>query len=341
MAWIELHQSLPTHRKTLEFADALDITPVQAVGHVSCLWLWALDNAPDGDLSAVKPRTLARAAMWDGDPGAFLTALEAAGFVLAGRIHDWSDYTGRLIEKRRADVERKRQWRDSHRVTTNEGTPRGRHADATRNGARTVPNLTVPNHESESVSDSLSSAAGSGAVADATEASGPSATAARAPTPDAPPPPLEVPERLGGLHAVFVGLRGYEPSAAFFAKVAAKYGHLDLEEEAIKAREWLSRNRKRDCSPGFVLNWLKAAAERESVRPIEPPHRPSRGSQGRGNGAVDAFAEELRALGAREDRYDHDRDHSPNRNGTAVGPGDVPAGLGQARRQLPQPHRVA
>lgn len=144
MAWIELHQSLPTHRKTLELADALDIPPVQAVGHISCLWLWALDNAPDGDLSAVKPRTLARAAMWDGDPEAFLEGLATAGFVADGRIHDWSDYTGRLIEKRRADVERKRQWRDSHRPTTKEETPRGRHADATRNGARTQPDSTQP-----------------------------------------------------------------------------------------------------------------------------------------------------------------------------------------------------
>jgi hypothetical protein len=63
-AWLELHQSLPTHRKTLIMADALDVKPVQIVGHLTCLWLWALDNAQDGVLH-VSPQMIARAAQWE------------------------------------------------------------------------------------------------------------------------------------------------------------------------------------------------------------------------------------------------------------------------------------
>src|SRR5688572_4048729 len=96
MAWLELHQSLPTHRKTLDLADALDIAPVTAMGHVCCIWLWAMDNAPSGSVAGIKPRTLARAAQWAGDPDAFTAALVASGFLHQdGEIHDWQEYAGK------------------------------------------------------------------------------------------------------------------------------------------------------------------------------------------------------------------------------------------------------
>lgn len=56
MAWIELHQALPQHRKLLALRDALRLRTPAALGHMCLLWLWALDNAPDGDLSALPPR---------------------------------------------------------------------------------------------------------------------------------------------------------------------------------------------------------------------------------------------------------------------------------------------
>jgi hypothetical protein len=105
MAWLELHQSLPTHRKTLAMADALDVQPAHIVGHIACLWLWALDNAQDGVLQ-VSPRLVARAAQWEGDPQAFMDALLAAGFLdHDGRIHDWDEYAGRLLKQRKLTSE--------------------------------------------------------------------------------------------------------------------------------------------------------------------------------------------------------------------------------------------
>src|SRR6266536_3599136 len=98
MAWIEMHQSLPTHRKTLAVADTLGIEPVLVVGHLACLWMWALDNAPNGNLAGVGTRTLARAAQWKRDADRFVGALTEAGFIEGGMIHDWPDYAGRLLE---------------------------------------------------------------------------------------------------------------------------------------------------------------------------------------------------------------------------------------------------
>ena len=42
MAWIELHQSLPQHRKLLALRDALGLRTPAALGHMCLLWLWAL-----------------------------------------------------------------------------------------------------------------------------------------------------------------------------------------------------------------------------------------------------------------------------------------------------------
>lgn len=53
MARIEIHQSLPTHRKSLAAADHLNMEPVHFVGHLISFWLWALNNVQDGNLEGV------------------------------------------------------------------------------------------------------------------------------------------------------------------------------------------------------------------------------------------------------------------------------------------------
>ena len=102
MAWIELHQSLPQHRKLLALRDALGLRTPAALGHMCLLWLWALDNAPDGDLSALPARQLAEICQFsERRAGDLAVALRTSGFVDADwRLHDWGDYTGRLIDQR-------------------------------------------------------------------------------------------------------------------------------------------------------------------------------------------------------------------------------------------------
>ena len=107
MAWIESHQELKDHPKTRKLARQLGITVPAAIGHLHCLWWWALEYAQDGDLSEYDAEDIAEAAMWEGESAAFNDGLIKAGFIDsaddtdAGSIHDWMEYAGRLVTARR------------------------------------------------------------------------------------------------------------------------------------------------------------------------------------------------------------------------------------------------
>lgn len=107
--WIELHLSVVGHRKTWLLADALNIDRVTALGHICSLWLWAVELAQDGDLSAFPDRAIAEAGGWRKAPHRFVDALIAAGYLDADKtLHEWGLYAGPLLEKRRRDRVRKR-----------------------------------------------------------------------------------------------------------------------------------------------------------------------------------------------------------------------------------------
>ena len=98
-----------------------------AIGHMCLLWLWALDNAPDGDLSALPAKQLAEICQYAGHrTGDLAAALRTSGFVDAdGRLHDWGDYTGRLIDQRAASRERQRRRRARLRAAMEESKEDG------------------------------------------------------------------------------------------------------------------------------------------------------------------------------------------------------------------------
>ncbi|NPV80817.1 MAG: hypothetical protein HPY52_11160 [Firmicutes bacterium] len=117
MAWIELHQSVWTHRKTLRLAAELEIPSIYAVGHMAQFWCWAIDNVPNGCLINIPPRVIAIAAGWPGDPDTFCRAALAAGFFDDDgqgnlSIHDWYDYAGRLLEQREHAASQKKRHRE-------------------------------------------------------------------------------------------------------------------------------------------------------------------------------------------------------------------------------------
>ena len=101
MAWIESHQELWRHPKTKKLARLLAVSVPTAIGHLHGIWYWALDFAQDGDLRRYDPEEIADAALWEGEPGRFIEALVAAGYLDQTdnglTIHDWYDYAGRLI----------------------------------------------------------------------------------------------------------------------------------------------------------------------------------------------------------------------------------------------------
>lgn len=115
MAWIQVHQQLKDHRKLLAAADELEIEPAHMLGLLISFWLWALDNTPSGSLDGISNRMIARAAQWNGAPDAFVDAMANAGLLDAGgdilEIHDWYEYTGKLIDQREAEKNRSRRRR--------------------------------------------------------------------------------------------------------------------------------------------------------------------------------------------------------------------------------------
>lgn len=141
--WIESHQELGAHPKTLKLARILGIPRAQVVGHLHYLWWWSVDYAQDGSLAKFESLDIAIGGDWAGEPDVFVQGLVRAGFVDDAdgvlSIHDWDQYIGRLLEARRRDAERKRNSRAAAEMSA--GCP----PDVRVTAGVTVPNLTVPN----------------------------------------------------------------------------------------------------------------------------------------------------------------------------------------------------
>jgi|GEM_PF-4536687 len=147
MAWIELHQSVWTHRKTFTLAASLNVLDVTAVGHLARLWCWGLDNlGVEGELSNVTDSVIARAAGWTKKPETFVAALVEAEYIDVMNderaLHDWESYAGRLLRRRESNALRARtsRARNAHVMPT----VRVSSADSTQPPYPTVPNPTVP-----------------------------------------------------------------------------------------------------------------------------------------------------------------------------------------------------
>lgn len=126
MAWLKICQSIREHRKILDAADELEIEPPYMIGLLTSFWLWALDNAPDGNVSDISARNIARAAQWKGDAEKLLQALISAGLLdcydseteqSTILIHDWEEYAGSLIQEREKEKERSRRRRAAAKAT--------------------------------------------------------------------------------------------------------------------------------------------------------------------------------------------------------------------------------
>lgn len=144
MAWIELHQTLPTNKKTLRLKKILKIKTPQAIGHLCLLWLWALDNAEDGDLSIFSDDEVSEVSGWTGKPETFVAALIEAGFLDEDHhIHHWEEYAGALIDKREVTREQNKIRQQARRDKIKNS--HDRHASVTRDGSVTNENVTRDN----------------------------------------------------------------------------------------------------------------------------------------------------------------------------------------------------
>lgn len=110
--WIPAHLDLGRHPKTKKLARALGCKLPCAVGHLFYLWWWAMEYAPDGDLSRYDDADIADGAQWEGDSSELVTALIDTGWLNPDRaLHDWNEYGGRVHEEHQRRAERARQAR--------------------------------------------------------------------------------------------------------------------------------------------------------------------------------------------------------------------------------------
>lgn len=116
MTWIESHIELGRHPKALKLARMLQVPLPQAIGHLHMLWWWAVDFAEDGDLSKYDDSDIAAACQFNLEPAVLKQALIDSGFLDVGDtgslyIHQWPEYTGKLIEGRKKHAERMKSAR--------------------------------------------------------------------------------------------------------------------------------------------------------------------------------------------------------------------------------------
>lgn len=139
--WIESHTNLSTHRKTMTLKEISGVKSIaEVVGRLTCMWHWAANNAPDGDVTVLNDyqfgtvcglyadknvtRASQNGAKWKQaciDAG-FLEWLECDDGSMKLVIHDWYIYIGKVseaAEKRRASgAARQQRYRDKmSRVT--------------------------------------------------------------------------------------------------------------------------------------------------------------------------------------------------------------------------------
>lgn len=122
MSWLESHQSLRNHPKTLACVTALKVDRHKFIGHLMCLWWWALDLA---DLEGELPASTTTAAIAAGADWPVTKADVFVETLLENRflervddryvLHDWWQYAGRYNAKKEANRERQQRARDRHR----------------------------------------------------------------------------------------------------------------------------------------------------------------------------------------------------------------------------------
>lgn len=157
MAWIESHQTLERHPKTLNLASQMQWELDTAIGKLHRFWWWCVDYVPDGDLRRFTDAQLALAVGVDlARAKAFVDAMincggiSADGKPLSGfierqpyfRVHDWWDYFGTFLQiKYKRTPER---WQKIKSLYVN-GACNGDDNGANNGDCTPIPNLTVPN----------------------------------------------------------------------------------------------------------------------------------------------------------------------------------------------------
>ncbi len=166
--WIQVYSNLIQHPKVSRLADELALSSkdtgpnIVAAGMIVSLWLWAAQNATDGDLSECSERAIAWAAGYKKKPAAFVSALIMVKLLDENRsIHDWAEHASLLMDSveasRENNAKRQQRYRDRKKKkdTQNCNAEIKDERNVTSNvmsnvtkdesNAPTIPNHTIPN----------------------------------------------------------------------------------------------------------------------------------------------------------------------------------------------------
>lgn len=153
--WIQVYSNLIKHPKISALADELKITckdaSINAVtaGMMVSLWLWAAQNATDGDLSKCSARAIAEAAEYKKSPTNFVAALKKVGWLDADmKLHDWDEYATLLIacdeQQREKTRKRVQRHRERKKAQSNADCNGECNVTVTPCNASTIPYHTLP-----------------------------------------------------------------------------------------------------------------------------------------------------------------------------------------------------
>lgn len=143
--WIRVNAKLANDPEVIAFA--LAILPKQPVwlavratcGLLCALWGTVVDEQEDGNVSTTRnDDVLELWAGWGGKRGVFATEFRARFVDADGTIREWSDYQGKLIERREHDRDRKRRQKAANTplepVNDSAGIPQEVGGSSSRNG---------------------------------------------------------------------------------------------------------------------------------------------------------------------------------------------------------------
>ena len=113
--WLKIDSSLRTHEKVWDLADELNTDVPTALGHLVCLWSWALEkNSDEHGFITNKPNRIARAAEYTGSPQKFFSALKKVKFIEhyedmgdQVKLRNWEKYGGLYLKQLERDRLRK------------------------------------------------------------------------------------------------------------------------------------------------------------------------------------------------------------------------------------------
>lgn len=97
MAWISIHEQLKDHKKIRLLTKLLGCNRHEAIGILTCFWLWCLDNCDDtGLIEYADADDIATGTMYRGESKKLLSSLITSGWVNEIEdsllVNDWSEW---------------------------------------------------------------------------------------------------------------------------------------------------------------------------------------------------------------------------------------------------------